>query len=244
MKPRSHTLFHFAKNIDTLKSVLLNGFWPRYCLEDFSWYNPQTGYVSYPMVCFCDIPLTRIGDHVQFYGEYGIGVTKQWGVANGLSPVVYLSQGTSLTTALYKLIINNQLIANGYYPEVGEDISTIIANIKPIEGNVLVGGQPGRKEFYQENEWRYVPNIQGVRKWINKEEHNNLQTLNQLNDIAKQRAKLQLSPSDIKYLFVKTDAEIPSLIDFIQTNLGHYSGNDLKVLMSRVLSLEGINFDL
>ncbi len=244
MKPRSQTLFHFTKGINALESVLLKGFWPRYCLEDFSWYNPQVGYVSYPMVCFCDIPLTRIGDHVKFYGEYGIGVTKQWGIANKLAPILYLSQGTPLTSSLHNLVTNNQRDGNFYYEGVDEDLSTIIANIKPIEGNVLIGGLPSHKELYQENEWRFVPNTQGVKKWISKEEHNDIKTLDKLNEVAKQKATLQLSPNDIKYIFVKSDAEIPSIIDFIQTNLGNYSGNDLKVLMSRVLSLESINIDL
>ncbi len=78
MKPRSDTLFYFTKNIDTLKSILKNGFWPRYSLEDFNWYNPQMGSIAYPMVCFCDIPLIRPREHVSFYGDYGLGMTKQW----------------------------------------------------------------------------------------------------------------------------------------------------------------------
>ena len=82
MQPRSDTLFHFTKNINTLKNILQNGFWPRYCLEDFNWYNAELGYIAYPMVCFCDIPLSRINEHVKFYGDYGIGLTKNWGLTN------------------------------------------------------------------------------------------------------------------------------------------------------------------
>jgi hypothetical protein len=77
MKPKSHTLFHFTKNVEFVKNILLDGFWPRYCLEDLSWYVFDVGYVAFPMVCFCDIPLSRINEHVGFYGEYGIGVTKK-----------------------------------------------------------------------------------------------------------------------------------------------------------------------
>ena len=95
MKPRSHTLFHFTKSLDTLQGILKNGFWPRYSLEDFNWYSQAIDFISYPMVCFCDIPLTRIGDHVGFYGEYGLGLTKKWAITNGLNPLFYLSQPTS-----------------------------------------------------------------------------------------------------------------------------------------------------
>ena len=72
MKPKSHTLFHFTKSRDTLKLVLKNGFWPRYCLEDIQWIGEDRfPYISIPIVCFCDIPLSRIQEHVGCYGEFG-----------------------------------------------------------------------------------------------------------------------------------------------------------------------------
>ncbi|MFU0923178.1 abortive infection system antitoxin AbiGi family protein [Kluyvera sichuanensis] len=79
MKPKSETLFHFTKSSDTLEIILKNGFWPRYCLEDIRWLEfTDVEYVSYPMVCFCDIPLSRISEHVSFYGSFGLGVSKDW----------------------------------------------------------------------------------------------------------------------------------------------------------------------
>lgn len=244
MKPRSQTLFHFTKSIDVLKSILKNGFWPQYCLEDFNWYNQEIGHISYPMVCFCDIPLTRIDEHVGFYGEYGLGMTRQWGKINGLNPLIYLSQSTSVSTALSRIFNNNPHATGGYYQGSAEDINSIISYVKPVEGNITVGSMPIPKEFYQENEWRYVPKIQAIRQWINKEEHLDPLKLAQLNEIARNNGTLQITPNDIKYIFVKSDADIPGVINFIQTELGHYSANDLKILMSRVVSSESINVDL
>jgi hypothetical protein len=83
MKSKSHTLFHFTDSIDTLLSILQSGFWPRYCAEDFRWYNEAMGYVSYPIVSFCDIPLTRIREHTDFYGKFGIGMSRDWGISAG-----------------------------------------------------------------------------------------------------------------------------------------------------------------
>ncbi len=244
MKPRSHTLFHFTKSGDALKSILKNGFWPRYSLEDFNWYNSEIGYISYPMVCFCDIPLTRLEEHVGFYGEYGLGMTKQWAKTNGLNPLIYLSQSTPVSIALSRLFNNNHHATGGYYQGSAEDINSIISYVKPEEGNMMVGAIPTPKEFYQENEWRYVPKVEAIRQWITKEEHLNSLMLNACNETAKNNGTLQITPKDIKYIFVKSDAEIPGIIDFIQTELGHYSGNDLKILMSRVVSSESINVDL
>ena len=244
MKPRSHTLFHFTKSIDALKSILKNGFWPQYSLEDFSWYNTKMGFMGYPMVCFCDIPLTRIGEHVGFYGEYGLGLTKHWGVSNGLNPLIYLSQSTPISKALYRLVDTHSRLRKLYYEESNKDINSIISYIKPIEGNILIGTIPTSKEFYQENEWRYVPIDKKIRQWINKEEYADTKVLSKLNEIAKDKGRLQIMPNDIKYIFVKSDANIPGIINFIQTELDHYSGNDLKILMSRIVSSESIKVDL
>lgn len=243
MKPRSHTLFHFTKSVVALKSILKNGFWPHYCLEDFNWCISNMGFIAYPMVCFCDIPLTRIGEHVEFYGEYGIGLTKQWGVANGLCPVIYLTQSAPVSEVLSRLV-NNHKTFDCYYETSGVDINSIISYIKPVEGNILVDKIPTLKEFYQENEWRYVPRSKKIVEWIPKEKYAKPTTLSQLNKTAKDNGTLKIKPSDIKYIFVKSDSNIPGIIDYIQTNLGHHSGNDLKILMSRIVSSESINVDL
>lgn len=53
MTPKSNALFHFTKNVETLKLILKGGFWPRYCLEDVAWLGyEQFSYIGYPMVCF------------------------------------------------------------------------------------------------------------------------------------------------------------------------------------------------
>jgi hypothetical protein len=51
------------------------------------------------------------------------------------------------------------------------------------------------------------------------------------------------SLSDVKYLFVQMDAEIPAMINFIQSALDHHPSADIKVLMSRVTSLETLRSD-
>ena len=92
MNPKSHTLFHFTKNSEVLKLIIQNGFWPRYCLEDVGWLGyKEFDFIAYPMVCFCDIPLSRVDEHVNFYGEFGIGLTKEWAKSNKLTPILYVA---------------------------------------------------------------------------------------------------------------------------------------------------------
>jgi hypothetical protein len=246
MKPRSHTLFHLTKTVEKLESILLNGFWPSYCQEDFNWYNPETKLISYPMVCFCDIPLTRIDTHIKFYGSYGLGLTKQWAMSNKLSPVIYIPDDTRLSNALTRMLHKGAKPQSEYYKESTEDINSIISYIKPIEGKAnKVDGEVVQKEFYQENEWRYTADLKGVLpQWISKEDHSSPELLSFYNEVTKSVSPLKFSAEDIRYIFVKFDKDIPNIIDFIQAKLTHYTERDRKILTSRIISLKSINIDL
>ena len=94
------------------------------------------------------------------------------------------------------------------------------------------------KEFSQENEWRYVPKKHKVvfEEQIKKE----LDSLNQ--SVASQ--KLEFLPTDVRHIFVKEDGEIPEIFDFIQTELGQWPLNDIKILTTRITSLQTLSKDV
>jgi hypothetical protein len=80
----ANSLFHFTNSFDNLLSILKEEFRPRFCLEDFSLMfvgmstDPKQEW-GVPMVCFCDLPLSQTSFHLSVYGDYGIGLTKDWG---------------------------------------------------------------------------------------------------------------------------------------------------------------------
>ncbi|WP_158600269.1 abortive infection system antitoxin AbiGi family protein [Fibrisoma montanum] len=98
-------LFHFTGRgeKEVLKKILSNGFRPSYCKEFGECTGGRITESQIPMVCFCDIPLSSIRSHMlghswehngekveaEGYGSYGLGMTKEWGKANGLNPVLY-----------------------------------------------------------------------------------------------------------------------------------------------------------
>jgi len=205
-------------------------------------------HIAYPMVCFCDIPLSRIHQHVGFYGEYGFGMSMDWAKRNGLNPVVYLSSSSPLTSSLQQALTNLQGNPATGYTTQAEDANNIISYIKPVEGLLppigVVPPPPDPKQFYQENEWRYVPHKKGVSPWLSREQYNDSNALEQHNQSTKAKALLAFSPSDIKYIFVRHDSEIPLLFDFINSNMDRFSAADLKILTSRIVSLQSISADL
>lgn len=245
MFPHSSSLFHFTKSINVLQAVLKAGFWPKYCLEDVQWQNYEGHeFVAFPMVCFCDIPISRISDHVAFYGSFGIGLTKEWGAKNGLNPVMYFAGDNPVHKAVKSL---TQIMHNLLEPtkESGlRDVRYILAHSKPTSGRMLVSGEQKVKEFYQESEWRFVPINDNIDDHLLFNRFQDHDIVTACNEKTLQFCPLKFLPTDVRYIFVPTDSDIPVIMNFLQAELDHYQSADLKVLMSRVTSLESISKDL
>ena len=92
----SYSLFHFTSSLDTLQSILKGGL-------RYSWVAEKLpirgiGYLL-QSICFCNIPLSMIEEHVEWYGKYAIGFKRTALRAKGASPVFYLHSDSAL---LYK----------------------------------------------------------------------------------------------------------------------------------------------
>lgn len=246
-QPKSSTLFHFTKSVDVVQSILKNSFYPRLSLEDVTWLGiPKLEYFAYPMVCFCDIPLGRIEEHVNFYGAYGVGLSREWAIKNGLNPVFYLSKSSPLVG---NFLTSMRAAIEADKPKKPEDrtsrqLHTIMAHMKPLDGTMVVAGSPVSKEFYLENEWRYVPRLDDQPIALVKEQYDDDAVRNPYNDELKAKAPLGFSPEDVRYVFVKSDADIPPLVDFMNSQLGHLSVAAMKILITRITSLEHIAKDV
>lgn len=87
----ANTLFHFTDKLDNMVNILVNEFAPAYCMESFNYLSDETSpmEIAIPMICFCDIQLSHIRNHIKSYGGYAIGLSKKWGVSKGINPVMY-----------------------------------------------------------------------------------------------------------------------------------------------------------
>lgn len=87
-KLSSTTLFNFTHTFEHLEDNLLKGFYAGTTYEKLPKRN--NGY-SIPMVCFCDIPLGMIKEHLDWYGNFGIGIKRTYARKHGVSPVFLCS---------------------------------------------------------------------------------------------------------------------------------------------------------
>lgn len=198
-------------------------------------------HVAYPMVCFCDIPLSRINEHTTFYGSYGIGLSKEWGLKNNLSPVSYCNGGNFLADVsdyLVHEIVKKETAKQKKKREIA--FWKLVKNVKQLKGNMVVSGSMVAKDFYQESEWRYTPS-EDIDVTVLFQDAFDKEKDAKNREIEKH--KLQFSPTDIKYIFVQSDSDIPQIVDFINHSLGAFPHNDLKVLNSRIISLSTIETD-
>jgi abortive phage resistance protein AbiGi (putative antitoxin) len=158
----SNILFHFTKSMDDLKSILTNGFFPHYCPE----YTLQPDDKKaahrrcHPMraaaiVCFCDLPLSLIGRHLQEYGHFAIGLDKTWGLKNGVAPVTYTHAKARTRQPVLRLTATAPQSGD---KTLANDLHVLAAYTKPFRGPAWRNNrcQP-EVNFYDEREWRYVP---------------------------------------------------------------------------------------
>jgi hypothetical protein len=228
----SNALFHFTSNRKNLLGILKNAFIPKFCLEDFSFLTTQNDLCCYefafPMVCFCDLPLSNIIDHIKFYGGYGIGLKKNWGIKKGITPITYLTKRSYLAKHL------KTYIENSCRGEESKDFPTkLIRYTKPVEGRTLRNGKYNRKIFYDEREWRYIPQLLDDRPSIlPKDEYR----INLANCDMNWRDRLEFNANDIKYIIVKHEKEILPMANMIRTiKRSKYDENQILLLVSRII---------
>jgi hypothetical protein len=274
----AQTLFHFTQ-LDYLKKIIeAKAFFPRYCFEAFI--NQEDFIVAYPMVCFCDIPLSQISAHAKAYNSNGIGLKKDWGIKRGMNPVFYLQKESYPS----KMILEASMDAISKQKEIGEGKSEVqtgnreflgkffelTAYYKSREGKTWIkennGFLPSKStktspqkdkitNFYDEREWRYVPQLKRAYhpqqlpvNFLLKDSYYsdgifNKDKFEEMN-LKLEEYKLSFNASDVKYIIVSTEPEITGLADFI-TNLKEstYTDREKNLLISKIISLTQIKED-
>lgn len=263
----SNTLFHFTRKLQYLKDILSEGFLPSYCLENFDIFKFITGEeeeeifeMAVPMVCFCDIPLSKVKSHMKTYGYYGIGLSKDWGIKSGVSPLFYVSGDSATTQSIYESI--NYLRD---HPAFGKDavldrqydrLTRLIRFTKPYKGKFYRSGKYlNNVTFYNEREWRYIPDVTDLSKrvyvgaakpWLDKETFEKLRNtpgttekteLLALNKEVRKTFPLKFGASAIRYLIVEKQADIYEITDALKTI---YDAKESALISSKILTKQQI----
>lgn len=247
-------LFHFTKEKEVLFEILRTTFKVSYGREKII--GPENNReFAVPMVSFCDLKLSELKIFIENYGQFGIGLTKEWANRNGLSPVMYINRHSDLMDNLISGLsgvythlnkVNdleqfNKL--NKYYL----NIMNTYRYIKNYEGELWRQGtlKDENYRFADEREWRFVPSLQneGVLPFVS---ISKISTGEQKSEYNRKVNHLRLSfqPDDIKYLIVENDSDISGLIHHLENVKGRFDSETRSRLASRILTVEQINSDI
>lgn len=243
MARNSQSLFNFMKELDFLKQALERGsFWPRYSKETHGWLAATArtpSQVAFPMVCFCDIPLQRISEHVATYGRCGLGMSRSWGIRAGLNPVFYVSRHSEVSRVLAHMVRSG----------VSSSLDDLVEFAKPLPATPSA---PAATDVYSESEWRYVPRDPNIKRRVygppphipNPETHLDADIARE-NLMTEQFGRLKFELSDVRYIFVPTDNDIPGMVDFIESSpaLQVHPKPSLQLLSTKLTSLETLLID-
>lgn len=251
----TNSIMHYTKNFKNLCGILESGFSVKYCKEEFLFGEETHLRFAYPMVCFCDIPLSNVKNHLKSYGHYGIGLTKEWATQKKLNPVLYLENYSSLTTSILgqaqRIAKNKSDISSNQDVDIIDnvwlqDLLTLSSFMKNYEGNLIRNKVITNYRFYDEREWRYVP--------TSNELCDNLRAIN-INDYIKYKneynqkvGQIKLNfdnTKDITYIIVRNEKDIHRFIKFITSKFKKkLTEFDIEILMTKILTTKQITNDL
>ena len=249
----SNSLFHFTNELDFLIGILSHNFKPRYCLERTEFFKDETLMefeMAYPMVCFCDLPLSKMKSHIGYYGDYGIGMSKEWGFRNNLSPIHYSYTDARTSLNLASIIWYYKEYYNTNETEPARRLNTMISDFlmftKPYYGKIKRNGKLISKRFYDEREWRWIPKIEHPDVFIHldKNAFSQKEVLEHANRLVAQHYGLRFQPNDIKYLILRNENEIDKFIRNIERIKSRFDPETVKRLTTRIITKDQILYDL
>ena len=219
---QADTLFTFTNQLDwiinPLRSKMLS---PRYCEEDVSYLGIDAiNRIAIPMRCFCDINLHRLGDHLSWYGYYGLAFSKDWGMKKKIQPLQYINPNSHLrddfSVAFSAALQDDKKNKSEAQIKLQNYILHQIMYYKPYSG-VFANRRTGEhadKCYTDECEWRFVPDvsIEGYPPVIFDEDILHAGNLVTISNAMEGLSSISLTfeYSDIKYIIVN------SLSDFQQ----------------------------
>lgn len=199
----SNIIWH-QTNIDGLKAILAERkFKCSYSLEDIHWKSSHLE-LAFPMLSFCDIPLSDIDDYLGKYGKYTIGMKRSWGQKHGFTPVWYQNPQSS---SLCAVASSHKKLNTKPFQLDAELIWHVLSCVKNYEGRLKKYGFD-RYRFYDEREIRYVPSmgsieVAGISPVLNakeygiyKENHNGQSLINNL--------EVPFDISDVVYMLISS----------------------------------------
>lgn len=254
MAVSSKSIIHYTDSLKNITGIIeQSGFRLKYCLETIVLQKdelPPLLSAAFPMVSFCDLPLTLAKEHILSYGSYGIGLSKDWAKRNHLNPVLYVEYD-SVTSEYIKeegdRIGKLRKKDESFFLEERTRFTKLVGFCKNHEGPLIRKGKLVNPNyiFYNEREWRYLPNKEILgdiplslppRDYADNRDDRNAVLAD---------TYLHFGYDDISYIIVKSDTDISTTVNAIRTRYEADGIPAIKLnsLYTKILTVEQIEND-
>lgn len=252
----ANVLFKFMPKLDYLKGIIKDkAIMPRYYEEKIDYLDIK-GFdkIAFPMSCFCDIHLNKLVPHMRNYGWYGIGLSKEWGIRQGIQPIHYINKDSKLKKDFSKVFNNTMKIEQAEerekFKEYNDYLLSDLLFMKPIEGEMMVNNNDEYeyRNFHDEKEWRFVPQFAGVDTELplvipqNQMNHHSYM-LHSAGIQQRSELWLKFDLDAIKYIIVANQNDRKELIEFIIENQIVENDYDRYGLFSKILVFNELRED-
>lgn len=238
----TNSVIHYTDRIDHLQGIISSrGFKLKYCSEELYLQSSTQNFdAAFPMISFCDIPLSEIKNHIDTYGAYGIGLTKNWAKSIGLNPVLYIEKQSKLALSLDKQgeRIYGLMKSNKMDFELTEEFFDFISYCKNYEGRLVRGKiNTDTYRFYDEREWRYIASSEDLKEEFPVIMGDTYRKDKQaFNDKIKD-CLINFSFSDISYIIVDNEDEIPDILKTLNDSFEDLvTAKELKILSTKIIT--------
>lgn len=220
----SKTLFHFTSSLDNLKAILSGGI--RYGM--FAEKIPIRPHLAYFVrgISFCNIPLSMVSEHVDWYGKYAIGLRRSLLREQGASPVFYvhsktrqLPKGSNAASLLQNnpfLCLMKQHYGTQFHKNKGEYVF---------------------KHFDNEKEWRICEGPTHIEPYTTTDKLEKSRRTKDKNE--KNYKALSIPVDSIEYIIL----EKPSDFDDFKSFIEKYSLEDREKYLTKILFYSQIKND-
>ena len=204
----SNILWHQTKRDAFFKILRTKEFLYSYSMEKVFPIGENQG-LAIPMISMSDFPFSEIANNKWAYGDYAIGLTREWGIRNGFSPVLYCNKESFLYDYLVELMGK---ILQGNDDDIFIKCLYLFSYIKFVQDKL----NTSRKEyinyrFYDERENRVVPDYRKhdeIRIYLTEVEYESYKR-------EKGNSMLNLGVKftwdDVKYLIVNSESNVSEI---------------------------------
>ena len=240
----TNSIIHYTGSFKVLASILKEGFRLKYCLEMLH-IDDNKSHAAHPMISFCDIPLSNSAQHFSAYGKYGIGLSKEWAIKNGVNPVIYIDRNSLFASCVKELIIERRKTKTNLTDKQKKEILQIKSYAKNYSGPLKRKSiKTQNYRFYDEREWRLVPSAEILQKAPFSVNSSKYKERKDFYNKKVSEIRIKFGVNDISYIIVKDTSQIPKMTNYIRNTYSKLcTADELDILLSKICSTDQIIAD-